>query len=70
MVAKEAFEFDDGDIDMRSMHPLWEEYVFPSTDSEHKFFYFNPYSGELSLEFPEANSQERGGILADGKSSI
>lgn len=23
--------------------------------------------GELSLEFPEARSQERGGILADGK---
>lgn len=23
--------------------------------------------GELSLEFPESNKQERGGILADGK---
>lgn len=23
--------------------------------------------GDLSLEFPEANTQERGGILADGK---
>lgn len=26
--------------------------------------------GELSLEFPEANSQERGGILADGMSRL
>jgi DNA repair protein RAD5 len=68
MTAKEAFEFEDGDIDMRSLHPLWEEYMFPNEcKSDQKFFYFNPYNGELSLDFPEANSQERGGILADGK---
>ncbi|KAG2237950.1 hypothetical protein INT48_002511, partial [Thamnidium elegans] len=66
MMAKETWEHEDGDIDMRSMHPLWEEYAFPNQyDSEYKFFYFNPYSGELSLEFPEASTQERGGILAD-----
>ncbi|KAI9250369.1 SNF2 family N-terminal domain-containing protein [Helicostylum pulchrum] len=66
MTAKETWEHEDGDIDMRSMHPLWEEYAFPNEcDSEYKFFYFNPYSGELSLEFPEASTQERGGILAD-----
>ncbi|KAI7905546.1 SNF2 family N-terminal domain-containing protein [Cokeromyces recurvatus] len=66
MIAKESYDLDDNDIDMRSMHPLWEEYNFPGDFAdEHRFFYFNPYSGEISLEFPEANKQERGGILAD-----
>lgn len=27
----------------------------------------NIYIGKLTLEFPETDSQERGGILADGK---
>lgn len=27
-------------------------------------FYFNEYSGELSLEFPKAERKFRGGILA------
>ncbi|GAA6061262.1 hypothetical protein JCM10212_000703 [Sporobolomyces blumeae] len=45
-----------------SMHPLWEKYFFPgSTD----VFYYNPYSGDLSLEFPKASTKCRGGILAD-----
>ncbi|KAI8373677.1 SNF2 family N-terminal domain-containing protein [Blakeslea trispora] len=66
MMAKETFDYEEGDIDMRSMHPLWEEYSFPGEFcDEHHFFYLNPYSGDLSLEFPEANKQERGGILAD-----
>ncbi|KAI8886671.1 hypothetical protein K501DRAFT_321812 [Backusella circina FSU 941] len=66
MVNKEAFEHSDGDIDMRSMHPLWEEYALPGQPlGEYSFFYFSPYNGELSLTFPESNSQERGGILAD-----
>lgn len=30
---------------------------------EHSF-YFNPYSGELSLEFPRSRTNSRGGILA------
>lgn len=65
---KEAFEHNDGDVDMRSMHPLWEEYALPNQPlGEYSFFYFSPYNGELSLSFPESNSQERGGILADGK---
>lgn len=29
-------------------------------------FYYNTHSGELSLEFPQADSVCRGGILADG----
>ncbi|RCH98559.1 DNA helicase rad5 [Rhizopus stolonifer] len=65
MMAKEALYHEDGDVDMRAMHPLWEEYCFPDGESEYDFFYFNPYTGDLSLEFPEANTQERGGILAD-----
>ena len=31
---------------------------------ERKPFYFNPYSGELSLVFPRAERKCRGGILA------
>jgi DNA repair protein RAD5 len=47
MTAKEATDYDDGDIDMRAMHPLWEEYVFPEEcEGEIRFFYFNPYSGK------------------------
>lgn len=74
MVQKESVEKQgEGGPDMRSMHPLWEEYAFPKDPDAPenraaklpKFFYFNPYTGELSLKFPELESQERGGILAD-----
>ncbi|CAL1694577.1 unnamed protein product [Somion occarium] len=57
-----------------SMHPLWKEYVIPlePTDgiidltADEKPFYFNEFSGELSLEFPRAERGFKGGILADG----
>lgn len=58
----------------RSMHPLWEEYVWPSKDVDENplpnihgvdYFYVNPYSGELSLEFPAQEQHCLGGILAD-----
>ena len=58
----------------RSMHPLWEEYIWPSKDVDDKtlptvqgvdHFYVNPYSGELSLEFPAQEQHCLGGILAD-----
>lgn len=50
MTAKEANYYDDGDVDMRVMHPLWEEYTFPGEFAdEHRFFYFNPYSGKYSI---------------------
>ena len=47
-------------------------YVFPpeSVDgiidlsADEKTFYFNPYSGELSLQFPKVETKCRGGILA------
>jgi DNA repair protein RAD5 len=48
-------------------------YVFPSEPVEgvidltedEKPFYFNPYSGELSLDFPKSERKFKGGILAD-----
>ncbi|KAI6114901.1 SNF2 family N-terminal domain-containing protein [Pisolithus croceorrhizus] len=61
--------------DATCMHPLWTEYVFPAEPREglidltedEQPFYFNPYSGELSLEFPKSELKLKGGILADGK---
>ncbi|OAA43573.1 DNA repair protein RAD5 [Cordyceps fumosorosea ARSEF 2679] len=57
-----------------SMHPLWEEYVWPIKDHDDKDlpiisdvtkFYVNPYSGDLSLEFPIQEQHCLGGVLAD-----
>lgn len=73
MVSKEKDEkSDDKEV---SMHPLWEEYKWPAKDMDDKdvpnvanqsSFYVNPYSGELSLEFPVQEQHCLGGILADG----
>lgn len=57
-----------------SMHPLWEEYTWPTQDHDDKelprvtgqpVFYVNPYSGDLSLDFPKQEQHCLGGILAD-----
>ncbi|POS74440.1 mutagen sensitive-41 [Diaporthe helianthi] len=57
-----------------SMHPLWEEYAWPIKDADDKdlprvaeqpCFYMNPYSGDLSLDFPVQEQNCLGGILAD-----
>ncbi|KAF2104827.1 DNA repair protein rad5 [Rhizodiscina lignyota] len=57
-----------------SMHPLWEEYIWPTKDvddndlpevTDQPTFYVNPYSGELSLSFPVQEQNCLGGILAD-----
>ncbi|KAA8908139.1 putative DNA repair protein [Sphaerosporella brunnea] len=57
-----------------SMHPLWEEYPWPTQDLDGNHippvegaaqFYVNPYSGELSLDFPRQEQNCLGGILAD-----
>ncbi|KAI1793150.1 SNF2 family N-terminal domain-containing protein [Ganoderma leucocontextum] len=56
----------------QSMHPLWKEYVFPldpndeimDLTADEQSFYFNEYSGELSLEFPKAERKSKSGILA------
>lgn len=67
-------EKDDKPRSEASMHPLWEEYSWPMRDvddnplphvSEQDKFYVNPYSGELSLEFPVQEQNCLGGILAD-----
>ena len=59
-----------------SMHPLWEEYTWPIKDMDDQDvvqvldqsrFFVNPYSGELSLDFPVQEQHCLGGILADGK---
>ena len=76
MMKKEKDEKTDGNE--LSMHPLWEEYTWPIKDVDDKdlpmvadqdCFYINPYSGELSLEFPVQEQHCLGGILADGKSN-
>ncbi|TFK56768.1 hypothetical protein OE88DRAFT_1650222, partial [Heliocybe sulcata] len=60
--------------ELTSLHPLWNEYAFPDEPNDSGIidltadeqpFYFNPYSGELSLQFPTAERKCRGGILAD-----
>jgi DNA repair protein RAD5 len=72
MMAKENDEKNEARES--SMHPLWEEYVWPVKDMEDKDlpiiaglekFYVNPYSGELSLDFPIQEQHCLGGILAD-----
>lgn len=57
-----------------SMHPLWEEYIWPTKDHDDQDvptvggitkFYMNPYSGDLSVEFPVQEQHCLGGLLAD-----
>ncbi|KAJ3814435.1 DNA repair protein RAD5 [Lentinula aff. lateritia] len=58
----------------KSLHPLWSEYAFPAKPDggfidlteEEKLFYLNPYSGEMTLNFPKSERNCKGGILADG----
>jgi DNA repair protein RAD5 len=74
MLAKE--NDDKNGSKEQSMHPLWDEYIWPTKDAEgndlpqvndQTSFYVNSYSGELSLEFPVQEQNCLGGILADGK---
>ncbi|POR33393.1 DNA repair protein RAD5 [Tolypocladium paradoxum] len=71
MMAKEK---DERSSREPSMHPLWEEYTWPAKDVDDKDlpqvegqsrFYVNPYSGDLSLDFPVQEQHCLGGILAD-----
>ncbi|KAI4115274.1 MAG: hypothetical protein LQ338_007879 [Usnochroma carphineum] len=72
MISKEKDE--KSDHKEMSMHPLWEEYDWPVKDMDDQDlptvsgqdkFYVNPYSGELSLDFPAQEQHCLGGILAD-----
>ncbi|KAG5979378.1 DNA helicase rad5 [Claviceps digitariae] len=71
MMAKEK---DERGNRQPSMHPLWEEYQWPTKDVDgnalpevqgQSKFYVNPYSGDLSLDFPVQEQHCLGGILAD-----
>lgn len=73
MVGKERDEAHNDTEE--SMHPLWEEYAWPTQDADNQampviedqnMFYVNPYSGQLSLEFPKQEQNCLGGVLADG----
>ncbi|KAI0969357.1 DNA repair protein rad-5 [Xylaria arbuscula] len=72
MLAKEKDEKNEARE--TSMHPLWEEYTWPLKDVDDKElpqverqtkFFVNPYSGEMSLNFPLQEQHCLGGILAD-----
>jgi DNA repair protein RAD5 len=74
MVSKEK----DQKIENReeSLHPLWDEYAWPVKDHDDNDlpevdgqgkFYLNPYSGEITLDFPTQEQHCLGGVLADGK---
>jgi DNA repair protein RAD5 len=67
----------DKKAENQSMHPLWDEYTWPTKDVDEKEipqvegqenFYMNPYSGEISLDFPTQEQNCLGGVLADGES--
>lgn len=71
MLGKERDEKSDK---QQSMHPLWEEYIWPVKDANDETlplvegqdkFYVNLYSGEISLDFPVQEQNCLGGILAD-----
>ncbi|KAJ5408818.1 DNA repair protein rad5 [Penicillium cosmopolitanum] len=71
MLSKEKDKQEGRD---RSMHPLWEEYIWPTKDVDDKnlpqvegidHFYVNPYSGDLSVDFPAQEQRCLGGVLAD-----
>ncbi|KAJ5101847.1 hypothetical protein NUU61_004069 [Penicillium alfredii] len=71
MLSKEK---DAKQIREKSMHPLWEEYTWPGKDVDDKdlprvegvdHFYVNPYSGDLSVDFPSQEQRCLGGVLAD-----
>jgi DNA repair protein RAD5 len=76
MMGKEKDE--KSDHKEQSMHPLWDEYMWPTKDVDdnelpqvegQECFYINPYSGELTLDFPAQDQNCLGGILADGTSA-
>ncbi|BFZ54136.1 DNA helicase rad5 [Savitreella phatthalungensis] len=72
MYHKEQVE-SEGGRQSDSMHPLWEQFNLPFEDGVNPSqadiadatFYMNPYSGEMSLQFPKALDQCLGGVLAD-----
>ena len=71
MLSKER---DEASNRQASMHPLWEEYTWPTKDADDAMlpvvedqdkFYVNLYSGEMSIDLPVQEQNCLGGILAD-----
>ncbi|KAG6911324.1 hypothetical protein DXG01_000995 [Tephrocybe rancida] len=71
----EEIEVDDAeDLSKNDIDAIYKRYVFPEEPvmdegvidltADEKPFYMNPYSGEMSLEFPKSERKFRGGILA------
>ncbi|EGF97934.1 uncharacterized protein MELLADRAFT_84153 [Melampsora larici-populina 98AG31] len=54
-----------------SIHPLWDQYFFPKEEGTLESneplepFFYNPYMGCFTLQFPHSARKSRGGILAD-----
>jgi DNA repair protein RAD5 len=64
MLAREGLNenlYSKMNSNIRQLHPLWEEYLL--RDGTH--IYFNPYTGQVSVELPKAAPDCLGGILAD-----
>ncbi|KAM3138535.1 hypothetical protein pb186bvf_009287 [Paramecium bursaria] len=49
------------DKNYRQLHPLWRQYQ----NKDGLNVYFNPFSGQVSLIFPNSSQKCKGGILAD-----
>jgi hypothetical protein len=49
------------DLGVRRRNPLWDEYRFEDQTP----FYVNPYTMQLTLDFPLSRPMAKGGILAD-----
>lgn len=59
LIVRYAFKKERGQNDPIEIEDD-DDWVDPS-----RKFYWNPYSGELSLTFPTSNTKAKGGILAD-----
>lgn len=62
-------EIDQSLATTAQLHPQWEAYAMngASIAGDISTFYYNPYTGDLSLQFPDSRlgGQYSGGILAD-----
>jgi DNA repair protein RAD5 len=63
-----SVEFSNIDLIFRYAFPVEPVQGMIDLTADERPFYFNSYSGELSLEFPKADTNCTGGILADGRS--
>jgi DNA repair protein RAD5 len=64
-VIRDARELAENGVVKKRRHPLWDEYHFKDDPHNPTSFYINPFSYQLSLEFPEAKGMCRGALLCD-----